>query len=1038
MADRESSSLPSAGLVAAVVLLTGAVIVKQLPLTASRPISSETAVSRSAIEQDVDARLWQDPFAAAGEHQEDLYKSKDGVRVSPTQAATAQHQPFDLPLQAASADEMVVVVAPVFGGPRVDEAEHRRRTRYAMLSGLNVSEDKYVPDEAEHIGYFELPDPPSPRRHGLPEIVPYEWFRSAREGDLTKPVRSKRLVLLWFDEWGLTDKPLRKIGDVLSRLKVPCGSISQLRLKVIVLGPVSSGTVRAMYEESARLPEASVPAGAGSSNPYDCVRNASVYSYSATASAAQITQTSTKRVENDDALAKPFLQALNITFLRTIQTDQFVLEELVRELDRRSIGTKALETHIALISEWDSLYGQKFRDSLSFALCNGRPTGELKRCDNRIHQFSYMRGLDGVVSKPPAPRQAKDSAEPPLKLTATPALERAEGDSQADYLRRLADHMRRSAEHMPKGETLRAVGVVGTDVYDKLLVLQGLRPHFPNAVFFTTDLDARLLHPEQFSSARNLIVASSFGLRFHPAFQRDVPPFRDSYQASAFFATRLAMTRSDEVNVAIEQGRINGWLRTRVFEIGRNRAFDLSPIRSPGKSEPVGSRCDDFPNCETIHPQRDDFVPHLHDVSMWIPMSAIGMGLLLAYGGSRRLRQSVAFGFTWISTNKRRVYVGILACGALLAVLVYVGRMIAQEGDAGEPLVFATGISIWPTEMIRAVASVLGVAFIIKILSEVARTTQSLNRNFFPTSHDAARARLRARDLVTRGKAREAWKTVYAIGGVTTPTASCVDAKALWRNYNIQSSLLSRALRIVPFGILFYAFAGTIVNMLGVPSVPARGSVSAHVDWYLLFVVCVPVIILLLFVVVDVTRQCGGFIRDISLEIPTKWPDDAGKRFRGSRVIAEEDLCRWLDICFIADWTETIGRLFYYPFSIIVLMIAARSAIFDNWATPLGLLIVFGLTLVYTVGCGLYLRACAEAARAVAVGHLMSSLIKTKGEGDGHRAAAEQLTLMVAEVKAMRRGAFAPLTEQRLIRAALLPLSGASGIALMEYLLLGR
>ena len=37
--------------------------------------------------------------------------------------------------------------------------------------------------------------------------------------------------------------------------------------------------------------------------------------------------------------------------------------------------------------------------------------------------------------------------------------------------------------------------MLGSDVYDKLLILQALRPAFPRAVFFTTDLNARLAYP---------------------------------------------------------------------------------------------------------------------------------------------------------------------------------------------------------------------------------------------------------------------------------------------------------------------------------------------------------------------------------------------------------------------------------------------------------------------------------------------------------------------------------------------------------------
>jgi hypothetical protein len=78
--------------------------------------------------------------------------------------------------------------------------------------------------------------------------------------------------------------------------------------------------------------------------------------------------------------------------------------------------------------------------------------------------------------------------------------EAAEGHKQLDYLRRLADRIRRDDRRLRaegRGE-IAAIGVLGSDVYDKISVLRALRGEFPRAVFFTTDLDARLSSPRQY------------------------------------------------------------------------------------------------------------------------------------------------------------------------------------------------------------------------------------------------------------------------------------------------------------------------------------------------------------------------------------------------------------------------------------------------------------------------------------------------------------------------------------------------------------
>ncbi|MGH7059748.1 MAG: hypothetical protein ACREFH_05115, partial [Stellaceae bacterium] len=86
------------------------------------------------------------------------------------------------------------------------------------------------------------------------------------------------------------------------------------------------------------------------------------------------------------------------------------------------------------------------------------------------------------------------------------------------------------------GGHISAIGVLGSDVYDKLLILQALRSEFPSASFFTTDLDALLLPDKKSHYTRNLLVASSYGLKLDPRLQADIPPFRNTYQSSAFLA----------------------------------------------------------------------------------------------------------------------------------------------------------------------------------------------------------------------------------------------------------------------------------------------------------------------------------------------------------------------------------------------------------------------------------------------------------------------------------------------------------------------
>ncbi len=57
------------------------------------------------------------------------------------------------------------------------------------------------------------------------------------------------------------------------------------------------------------------------------------------------------------------------------------------------------------------------------------------------------------------------------------AGQRPEGRGQLDYVLRLAAALKE--EEARNGEEFKAIGVLGSDVYDKLLILQALRPTFP-------------------------------------------------------------------------------------------------------------------------------------------------------------------------------------------------------------------------------------------------------------------------------------------------------------------------------------------------------------------------------------------------------------------------------------------------------------------------------------------------------------------------------------------------------------------------------
>jgi hypothetical protein len=164
----------------------------------------------------------------------------------------------------------------------------------------------------------------------------------------------------------------------------------------------------------------------------------------------------------------------------------------------------------------------------------------------RVDLIGYFRGLDGFSSyyrKQYVSAQAGSSdngrgssAESGSGGKPT-GLDHGEGASQFDYIRRICNLI-------DTNDPPCAIALFGTDIFDKLSLLSILHEKLPDALYLSTQLDSRYLAPENLAFTRNLIVASPFGLS--PMDDNDRKPtrsvsFRDSNQTSLYAAVRSAV-----------------------------------------------------------------------------------------------------------------------------------------------------------------------------------------------------------------------------------------------------------------------------------------------------------------------------------------------------------------------------------------------------------------------------------------------------------------------------------------------------------------
>jgi len=972
-------------IVGTVLIALAGVIVGHWQLTGTRPPANEIGSDRPGSLQDIPGRLWQDPFAAIDQY---MKRSKDAPPdLDPALLRTGPQRLRELRQklqQGTTASDILGVM--VFGGDLPEYAEHRRRTRYAVVSAL--SSEGFVPDREEALGYFK-PEAGVRRQ----TRVPFEWFGL--------PDQARRVLLLWLDESVLEgETAVSQLADLMTSLSP---SSPQLRARIAILGPVGSGTLRSVNADLMKRKGV----------PLDMT-------FYSTATVAP------QRLGDQQ----------HYSIRRTIGTDDKVMTALVEELKRRNVdatNSKGL-TRIVLLSEWDTLYGRELPREFEAAVCAAKKaeggkcqasSGAGQRAPWVLH-FSYLRGLDGQIPGGSQPDQKRDGD----KGKSDPSrpqepIERAEGHSQFDYVRRLALYVQEFAPGGRDGEArarIAAIGVLGSDVYDKSLVLQAFRKEFPKAEFFTTDLDARLLHPTEYNWTRNLVVASGFGLALHRHLQREIPPFRDSYQTATYLATQSALVNAGRPpGQRLSQDAVDAMVPPRLFEIARGDAFDLS-----GET-PTG-----------IHPQVPRVLPSPTARGVLTGMGIFFSGFFLLYLASPRLMHVVdrlardMLGASW----RKQVAAGVVMF--LSAVLIVTaGISVWQEGQRGEPFLLSSGISLWPTEAIRLVAAALSACFLVAVRRAAKRVRERLETEF---------GRIQAPDPVWPSPwtwLKGIWPALRDRGSETRlAPGERHKFKALWDAYLEQASFPSQCQRVIPATLLFLLFCALIMSF-DFPQSPARGMSALRVDRVSLWL-CVPLLAWLIVAVSDTIRLVGKYTDLLGEWEPTRWPEHIAKeaskwlgielRQEGPQEkVKERCVSHWLDIKVIEMWTEVVSPIIYYPFAVLCLLILARSPLFDNWGTPYPLMIVFGLSGLYAAACAFKLRHVAERARSRALDRFTYLLVNAKGEG-GSAPLAAQIDIMVKDIQSLRRGAFAPFTEQPVVRALLLPISSAGGMTVFHYL----
>ena len=470
-------------------------------------------------------------------------------------------------------------------------------------------------------------------------------------------------------------------------------------------------------------------------------------------------------------------------------------------------STSLCDDTIVVISEGDTSYARAFRTSFEKYFNN-----KFRTCPNggiHVHHVQYLQGLDGVLPTETGPPQP--SASPPSDKARTnmdsvldqASFERAEGLSQYDYLRRLGAYLMDldQGEKQAGRNGVRAVSVLGSDTYDKLLVLDALRDRFPKAIFFTTDLDARLLGREVIRSTRNLIVASAYGLTLNPGIQGATPPFRSTYQTGMYLSTLVALTSASPEKPPKDS--LAGSQNRRY-----SRLAGPAQCRSPRGPTKSVSR---WLIAKNIHP-----LDAWTGFNLW-PTPARAMTLALMVMTLALMVLADAFGLFPLCCHAYRVVCNVMVMkrvAAMLLVVIVVCGIIwfDMTSGTGEPFAWFEGVSIWPTQLLEVDTLVVTCVLLFYGYWQRTRNIDAVASDFHLTSlstRTAATIRQAqgARRLGRRPNRRwvRDWLAVDAPG--ISPTADP------WLEFLDQMQFRPTCARVLKMTALFFIFGVALLSL---------------------------------------------------------------------------------------------------------------------------------------------------------------------------------------------------------------------------------
>ncbi|HEY3863654.1 MAG TPA: hypothetical protein VGO59_17400 [Verrucomicrobiae bacterium] len=1048
-------------------------------LESPRPAPLEAShIPDTADVHKVESRLWQDPFepfesatnkaASAKAPKSEIGAARQNLQPE-NPAPPEVQQPWkginDRVSKPGSAVKILGVM--LEGSSYAEDKEVRLRTRYAVELALSTAEAG--PEDRIHIftNSVRLFCPEEARDSKFA----YEWF--VNETGI-------QFCVLWLNEYDFSPNPMLELGSLLTNIPALASKDATINISFNLIGPRSSDTLRSLAEFNGGSQE-------------EC------FQYLKTAAKLNrfhiLSPEATTSVDptNEDLYGPKLVERFESIFEKDvfanwITPDQTLADLLAQELANRVDSTDGQSNVVVLLAEQDTYYGRELADEWIDALT--RTNSGVCASQNDIWQFAYLRGLDGSkaakerTSSDSSQEKARDVADSP-EAALQPLLQqqhrgfKADGNAQLDYIVRLGEFLKTKDKWLrqQKKSRILAVGLTGSDAYDKLTLLRELRDDLPDAVFFTTDLDAPLWTASELVYTRNLLVASAYPLDPNPEFNspplmQQFPPFRDVYQAAVFRACNSLVQTGDPLQVN-DPAHMSGGL----YKIGRSGPVPLDSVAPSGDSGfPLASFLFLLFLCVLAVILKANATAGFREPNApKIPSDSTGRIERAKFD-----EQEKQFSFWALGIAAAMAAVIGLACWGFAAWTKSIASLPGQE-----PWDFHGGVSIWTSEWIRFFDILAGGIFFWIAMWSRRTHRRKLWEKYFREKEPATgdwnsfwdKCRRRWNSKLDEGQKNKfieedaldlckksgqpddkqpgyvpqaaadferEQKIVFGLPWLPPFVASkdggqdraCINAFALFRSYLRAGRFRIRIWRILGGVILYAVSLGLLMACLGdIPrQVFIRGADSRGFDIFCV-ITAFFTFLFALFYVLDGTVLTSRFLNCIS-RFPTRWPD---RLLRETEEKFGVDACfldGFLDVDFAAYQTKEVGTLMLGPIVILLILAISRSRYLDNWPWPPVLIVCYAVNFLVAGACWWIVRRAADKVRQAALDELADSIAevansKAKNYGTPARPRAAYLKRLRAVQRAIQeehRGAYAHAFQDPTYLAVFLP-SGATGAA---------